>query len=193
MTWPPQTSPFRGGESRAGAARLANDLCAARAERRLGHQDRRCSRRVLRRLWSFYLGTASKDGQPYVQYRGGSPGFLRVIDDRTLAFADFAGNRQYITIGNLSENPKAFIFLMDYVNSSRVKVCWGRPRVVENDPELLERLRDPDYPGKGRAGHRVHRRGMGHQLPAAHPANGVCRGCRSGHRCARRAHRRARG
>jgi hypothetical protein len=69
----------------------------------------------------FYLGTASGQGQPYIQHRGGSPGFLKVLDDKTLAFADFAGNRQYITLGNLSENPKAFIFLMDYANQQRAK------------------------------------------------------------------------
>lgn len=95
----------------------------------------------------FYLGTANADGQPYIQYRGGSPGFLKVIDERTLGFADLGGNRQYITLGNLSENPKAFIFLMDYANSQRVKL-WGRARVVDNDPDLLERLRDPDEPGQ---------------------------------------------
>jgi uncharacterized protein len=95
----------------------------------------------------FYLGTASAEGQPYIQYRGGSPGFLKVLDDRTLAFADFGGNRQYITHGNLSENPKAFIFLMDYANRQRVKL-WGTARAVEDDAELLERLRDPDYPGE---------------------------------------------
>jgi uncharacterized protein len=95
----------------------------------------------------FYLGTANADGQPYIQYRGGSPGFLKVIDEHTLGFADFGGNRQYVTLGNLSENPKAFIFLMDYANSRRVKL-WGSARVVEDDPGLLERLRDPNYPGK---------------------------------------------
>jgi predicted pyridoxine 5'-phosphate oxidase superfamily flavin-nucleotide-binding protein len=95
----------------------------------------------------FYLGTATADGQPYIQYRGGSPGFLKVLDDRTLAFADFGGNRQYLTVGNLSENPKAFLFLMDYANRQRVKV-WGTAKVVEDDPALLDRLRDPEYPGK---------------------------------------------
>lgn len=94
----------------------------------------------------FYLGTANAAGQPYIQYRGGSPGFLKVIDEHTLGFADFGGNRQYVTLGNLSENPHAFIFLMDYANSQRVKL-WGTARVVENDPKLIERLRDPDYPG----------------------------------------------
>lgn len=82
---------------------------------------------------SFYLSTASADGQPYTQHRGGPPGFVKVLDERTLAFADFRGNRQYITAGNLSENPRAFIFLMDYPNRSRVKM-WGRAKVVENAP-----------------------------------------------------------
>jgi predicted pyridoxine 5'-phosphate oxidase superfamily flavin-nucleotide-binding protein len=95
----------------------------------------------------FYLGTANAQGQPYVQYRGGPPGFLKVIDDRTLGFADFGGNRQYVTLGNLTENPKAFVFLMDYANSKRVKL-WGTARVVEGDAALLERLRDPGYPGE---------------------------------------------
>lgn len=92
----------------------------------------------------FYFGTASAEGQPYIQYRGGPPGFLKVLDDRTLAFADFSGNRQYITVGNLSENPRAFLFLMDYINQRRVKV-WGTARVVDNDPALLLRLEDPGY------------------------------------------------
>jgi hypothetical protein len=96
---------------------------------------------------SFFLGTASRDGQPYIQHRGGPPGFLKVLDDRTLAFADFAGNRQFITLGNLSENDKAFIFLMDYANRRRIKL-WGTARVVEDDAELLARLGDPGYGGR---------------------------------------------
>jgi uncharacterized protein len=95
----------------------------------------------------FYLGTTNAQGQPYIQYRGGPPGFLKVIDEHTLGFADFGGNRQYLTLGNLSENPKAFIFLMDYANSQRVKL-WGTAKVVENDADLLERLGDPSYSGK---------------------------------------------
>lgn len=91
---------------------------------------------------SFYLGTANKDGQPYIQHRGGPAGFLHVLDERTLGFADLAGNRQYITAGNLADNPRAFIFLMDYANRRRVKI-WGRARIVENDDELLSRLRPP--------------------------------------------------
>ena len=95
----------------------------------------------------FYLGTTNAEGQPYIQYRGGSPGFLRKVDEKTLGFADFGGNRQYITLGNLSENPRAFIFLMDYARSRRIKL-WGTARVVENDPTLVDRLRDASYPGK---------------------------------------------
>ena len=79
----------------------------------------------------FYLGTSNAEGQPYIQYRGGSPGFLKVVDSRTLGFADFGGNRQYITLGNLSENRKAFIFLMDYVNSRRIKL-WGSAHAMSH-------------------------------------------------------------
>ena len=96
---------------------------------------------------SFYLATATAEGQPYIQHRGGPPGFLKVLDDKTLAFADFSGNRQYITAGNLGENDRAYIFLMDYPNRRRIKI-WGRARLVENDPALLERLLEPGYAGK---------------------------------------------
>lgn len=101
----------------------------------------------LAELDMFYLATASAGGQPYVQYRGGPPGLLKVLDEHTLAFADFGGNRQYLTIGNLSENPRAFLFLMDYANRRRVKV-WGAAKVVEGDTALEDRLRDSAYPGK---------------------------------------------
>jgi predicted pyridoxine 5'-phosphate oxidase superfamily flavin-nucleotide-binding protein len=101
----------------------------------------------LAELDMFYLGTANAAGQPYIQYRGGPPGFLKKVDEKTLGFADFGGNRQYITLGNLSENPQAFIFLMDYVHSRRIKL-WGHARVVENDAAVLEQLHDPAYPGK---------------------------------------------
>ncbi len=96
---------------------------------------------------SFYLGTASADGQPYIQHRGGPKGFLKVLDQHTLAFADFTGNRQYISSGNLTENHKAYIFLMDYPNRRRIKI-WGRARVVEDDQALLDRLSDDDYKGR---------------------------------------------
>lgn len=86
---------------------------------------------------SFYLGTASADGQPYIQHRGGPRGFLRVVDEHTLAFPDFEGNHQYITLGNLAENDRAYLFLMDYVHRRRLKI-WGRARVVEDDSERRE-------------------------------------------------------
>lgn len=93
---------------------------------------------------SFYLATASADGRPYIQHRGGPAGFLKVLDDKTLAFADYKGNRQYISVGNLSENDRAFLFLMDYPNRRRIKI-WGRAEFVEGDAELLGRLVDPQY------------------------------------------------
>lgn len=96
---------------------------------------------------SAYLATASASGQPYVQHRGGPKGFIRVLDERTLAWADYRGNRQYITTGNLAENDRAFLFLMDYANRARVKL-WGRARVVEDDPALLARLMPAGYRAK---------------------------------------------
>jgi predicted pyridoxine 5'-phosphate oxidase superfamily flavin-nucleotide-binding protein len=96
---------------------------------------------------SLYLGTASADGQPYIQHRGGKLGFLKVLDEHTLAFADFSGNRQYVSMGNLTENNRAYIFLMDYPNQRRIKI-WGRAEFVEDDTELLDRLVDTDYKGR---------------------------------------------
>jgi len=93
---------------------------------------------------SFYLSTSNASGQPYTQHRGGPKGFLKTLDSKRLAFADFSGNRQYITTGNLSENNKAFIFLMDYPSKTRIKI-WGTAKVVEDDKELLESLSDPSY------------------------------------------------
>ncbi|NAS11316.1 pyridoxamine 5'-phosphate oxidase family protein [Poritiphilus flavus] len=101
-------------------------------------------RQFLAQMDSFYLGTANASGQPYIQHRGGPKGFLKVLDDKRLAFADFGGNRQYITLGNLKENNKATIFLMDYPNRTRIKL-WGMAEVVENDDELLESLSDASY------------------------------------------------
>ncbi len=93
---------------------------------------------------SFYLATASADGQPYIQHRGGPPGFLKVIDEKTLGFADYSGNRQYVSLGNLAENDRAFIFFMDYMHQKRVKV-WGRLSAIEGDPELVDKLMPPGY------------------------------------------------
>jgi predicted pyridoxine 5'-phosphate oxidase superfamily flavin-nucleotide-binding protein len=96
---------------------------------------------------SIYLATASKDGRPYIQHRGGPKGFLHVLDDRTLAFADFMGNRQYISLGNLAENNQAFLFLMDYATQTRIKM-WGTAEVIEDDHDLLTQLTDLQYKGK---------------------------------------------
>lgn len=93
---------------------------------------------------SFYLATASADGQPYIQHRGGPKGFVKILDKNTIAFADYSGNRQYITQGNLSENSKAHIFIMDYAHRRRVKI-WGEARMVDDDPALIEALMPRGY------------------------------------------------
>lgn len=94
-----------------------------------------------------FLATASGDGAPYVQHRGGPKGFIKVIDEKTLGFADYRGNRQYITLANLSENDRAFLFLLDSARRQRIKI-WGRARMVEDDPNLVERLFDSGYKAK---------------------------------------------
>src|SRR5882672_8617764 len=93
---------------------------------------------------SLYFATASASGQPYIQHRGGPKGFIKILDKNTLAFADYGGNRQYITQGNLSENPKGNLFLMDYAHRRRVKI-WGKARVVDDDPALLKSLMPQGY------------------------------------------------
>ncbi|MEP6504619.1 MAG: pyridoxamine 5'-phosphate oxidase family protein [Betaproteobacteria bacterium] len=92
---------------------------------------------------TLFLATANLDGQPYVQHRGGPAGFLHVLDEHTLAFADFTGNRQFISTGNLRDNPKAQLFLMDYAHRQRLKI-WGEAR-VETDAALVERLMPAGY------------------------------------------------
>jgi uncharacterized protein len=98
-------------------------------------------------LDGFYLGTVGSNGYPYIQFRGGRAGFLKVLDEQTLGFADFLGNVQYITVGNLAGNDKAFLFLMDYRHRKRVKV-WGNAEYIEGDSELIDRLRVPGYPAE---------------------------------------------
>jgi uncharacterized protein len=93
---------------------------------------------------SVFLATANDEGQPYIQHRGGPPGFLRVIDDKTIGFVDFSGNRQYITLGNLADNAKAYLFLIDYTLRRRVKI-WGTAHVVEGDDALLAKLMPREY------------------------------------------------
>jgi uncharacterized protein len=128
-------------------------------------QERKGSRRAYRRMeehgsWetrvtpdlstfisrqrSMFIATSNSRGQPYVQHRGGPPGFLRVIDETTIGFVDFVGNRQYITQGNLEDDPKAILFLIDYELQKRVKI-WGTARTVENDQPLVSRLMPTNY------------------------------------------------
>lgn len=97
----------------------------------------------------FYLATVGEDGQPYVQFRGGAAGFLKVLDSKTLAYADFRGNLQYISVGNLSKNNRAALILMDYANRQRLKI-FARVEVAEaaDAPELMAKLENPDYPAR---------------------------------------------
>lgn len=94
-----------------------------------------------------FLATATADGAPYIQHRGGPKGFIKIIDEKTLGFADYRGNRQYITLANLSENDRAFLFLLDPARRQRIKI-WGRARVIEDDAALVEKLFDADYKAK---------------------------------------------
>ncbi len=96
---------------------------------------------------SIYLATSNADGQPYIQHRGGPAGFLKVLDERRFGFADFKGNKQYISLGNLTENNKVFVFAMDYPNQQRIKL-WGTAEVIEDDPALLNELAVPNYQAK---------------------------------------------
>jgi predicted pyridoxine 5'-phosphate oxidase superfamily flavin-nucleotide-binding protein len=103
---------------------------------------------------SFFMATASREGWPYVQHRGGPPGFLKVLDDRTLGFADFSGNRQYLSIGNLAENDRVHLFLMDWAHARRLKI-WGRAEVVE-DARMIEALMPAGYDARPERAIRIH-------------------------------------
>lgn len=96
-----------------------------------------------------YLGTVNADSQPYIQHRGGPRGFIRVVDERTLGFADYVGNRQYVSTGNLRDNDKAFLFLMDYAHKARIKI-WGRARFTY-DPAVIAQLMPDDYKARPEA------------------------------------------
>lgn len=127
-------------------ARLGSRAAYARLEQRGGWQDRITPElaEFIAERDSAYLATANAQGQPYIQHRGGPRGFLHVLDERNLGFADYRGNRQYITAGNLSENNRAFLFLMDYQRRQRIKI-WGNAGVVEDDADLRSRLMLPGY------------------------------------------------
>jgi predicted pyridoxine 5'-phosphate oxidase superfamily flavin-nucleotide-binding protein len=104
--------------------------------------------RFIEQQTSVFFASASAEGQPYIQHRGGPAGFLHVLDDHTIAFADFAGNRQYVTAGNLADNPKAHLFLVDDAHRRRIKI-WGEARVVEDDAALLAKLMPEGYKARG--------------------------------------------
>ena len=131
---------------KAAQARLGSRETYARQEQDGGWETRITPdlARFIQAQTSVFLATASAEGQPYIQHRGGPPGFLRVLDEQRLAFADFRGNRQYISVGNLSQNPKAQLFLMDYAHRRRVKI-WGEAQVVEDQPELTASLMVEGY------------------------------------------------
>ena len=127
--------------SRASYARLERERATRRDRLTAGE------RQFIMARDGFYQATVTADGWPYVQFRGGSTGFLRVLDERTIAYADFSGNKQYLSTGNLTENDRIALILMDYAGRRRLKL-WGRARLVEaaSDPFLLEQLADPGYP-----------------------------------------------
>lgn len=106
---------------------------------------------------SFYQATVSESGWPYMQHRGGPQGFLKVLDSQTLGYADFRGNRQYLSVGNLAANDRVCLFLMDYVNRGRLKI-WGHAKIVHEaeQPELIGKLRDPSYPARVERGVIIH-------------------------------------
>ena len=135
--------------ARSAQERLGSRGLQERRERAGGFQQRVNDRLIafLAHVDSFFIATATADGQPYIQHRGGPKGFLRVLGPTRLGFADFAGNRQYITVGRLSENTAVCIFLIDYARPARLKV-WGHASVVANDVALLARLVESSYPAR---------------------------------------------
>ncbi|QMU61299.1 MAG: pyridoxamine 5'-phosphate oxidase [Gammaproteobacteria bacterium] len=104
---------------------------------------------------SFYMSTVNSEGQPYIQHRGGPKGFLKIIDSRTLGFADFSGNRQYISYGNLEDNNKVCLFFMDYPNRARIKL-WGTAEINEDDTSLIQQLSVSDYKAKVERAYIIH-------------------------------------
>jgi predicted pyridoxine 5'-phosphate oxidase superfamily flavin-nucleotide-binding protein len=134
------TKAARAAQERLGSARQYAKKTAA------GFPDRVTPelQGFIAQLDTAFLATVSAEGAPYIQHRGGPKGFIKALDERTLGFADFAGNRQYITLSNLEGNDRAFLFLLDFANRQRIKV-WGRARVIEGDAALMQRLSEPGY------------------------------------------------
>ena len=167
MTNNSDTCLHAGRAARAGGARLGRGLRQARSPRDFPIGSRRSWRPSSPSSTPHFSPPSSAAGAPYIQHRGGPKGFIKVLDEHTLGFADYAGNRQYITLGNLAENDRAYLFLLDFAGRQRIKV-WGRARVVEDDPALLARLADSGYRGEAGARDPVHGRGLGRELLAAH-------------------------
>lgn len=138
------TRSVRATQLRLGS-RARMEQLAAREPDRAALSDEMQDR--LRRANSVIIGTASVEGWPHVQHRGGPPGFIKVLAPDLLAFGDYSGNRQYITVGNLAENHRMFLLLLDYAQGTRLKI-WGRGQAIDDDPALVDRVRDPDYPAK---------------------------------------------
>ena len=136
------TPSVRAAQARNGSRERMEKLAAREPDR--GSLSPEMQERVAR-ADSVIVGTASLEGWPHVQHRGGPRGFIKVLAPDELAFADYSGNRQYITVGNLAENDRMFLLLLDYAAGTRLKI-WGRGTVVEDDPDLLGQVRDPDYP-----------------------------------------------
>jgi hypothetical protein len=134
----------RAAQERYGSRERMRQLAAREPDRAVLSEE---MQQRLRRANSIIIGTASREGWPHVQHRGGPPGFVKVLAPDQLAFVDYSGNRQYITVGNLAENDCMLLLLIDYAERTRLKI-WGRGRVVDDDPALLERVRDPDYPAR---------------------------------------------
>ena len=146
MTNPPSSDIAFTPAVKAVQSRRGSRVAYARQEARGGFQtaiDERLAL-FLADVDTAYLATANSAGQPYAQHRGGPKGFIRMVDERTLGFVDFTGNRQYITTGNLLENDRAFLFLMDYAHRRRIKL-WGRARAVQGDEDLTGRLMPEGY------------------------------------------------
>ena len=146
MTNPPSSDIAFTPAVKAVQSRRGSRVAYARQEARGGFQtviDERLAL-FLADVDTAYLSTANSTGQPYAQHRGGPKGFIRMVDERTLGFVDFTGNRQYVTTGNLLENDRAFLFLMDYAHRRRIKL-WGRARAVQGDEDLTGRLMPEGY------------------------------------------------
>lgn len=138
------TDSVKAAQSRHGSRRAYEKFELDNVER--GDRLTERETRFLADCDSFYMASVSETGWPYVQHRGGPKGFLKVLDDKTVAFADFRGNKQYISVGNLSVNDRVALFIIDYPNQTRLKL-WARARLVnqKEEPELIARLHDPEY------------------------------------------------